>query len=189
MVRISVSNKFRFKRGTPNPPPGSTTALYYTCISPSSPSFSVPAPYACTDDRKKIVLRSKSGSLASNNYPLPYEGYNDCTWTFDLDAFSDGIEVSFDFFNLSECDRSYVKINNKRFCGSEKPPPVTLNAKDTIVFRSFGENTKSPGFKATYVAKSKIHGKMTITQGVFKRPGPGAFFQGKNIYSQYFWLQ
>jgi len=87
---------------------------------------------------------------------MPYEGDNYCTWSFDVDA-SDTIELSFDFFNLSDCKYyDYVQIGGKRFCGSEKPSPMTLRASDTIVFRSSVRTIrKHPGFKATYKIKSK----------------------------------
>ena len=72
------------------------------------------------------------------------------------------IELSFEFFNLSEsseCSEDYVEIRDGvfssspvigKFCGAEKPPPVTSKDWDMrIEFRSLGK-TKYPGFKASY---------------------------------------
>ena len=43
-----------------------------------------------------------------------------------------------------------------RYCGSEKPEPVTsYESQLTVVFKSSGKK-KYPGFKATYQRKSKF---------------------------------
>ena len=120
--------------------------------------FLVPAPFSCTEDNQKMVLKSESGSLASYNYPLPYEGLNWCSWHFDLDTdVYDSIDLSFEFFDFPDCSRGdYVEIHNKRFCGSEIPPAQTLSPKDNVVFHSLPRRrTKNLGFKATYQANAK----------------------------------
>lgn len=60
------------------------------------------------------------------------------------------IQLSFDFFNVS-CKFDRVRVLNKNYCGSEKPPSVTLTTSDSVDFRSRGYATY-PGFKASYRA-------------------------------------
>lgn len=68
------------------------------------------------------------------------------------------IELTFDVFNLSlspGCTADYVEIDDARYCGSEKPAPITLDSSDMrIKFKSSGK-TKYPGFKASYETKSE----------------------------------
>ncbi|XP_078364752.1 tolloid-like protein 2 [Oculina patagonica] len=115
----------------------------------------VPAPFACTAALHSITLKSQSGTLASYNYPLPYDDAIECTWRFDVDS-DYKIELSFDVFNLSfslECSVDYLEIDQARYCGSEKPAPITLDSSDMrIKFKSSGK-TKYPGFKASYETK------------------------------------
>ena len=61
------------------------------------------------------------------------------------------IKLSFDFFNLSCNYNDHVSVLNNNYCGSKKPPSVTLATSDSVYFRSSGEN-KYPGFKASYKA-------------------------------------
>ena len=125
----------------------------------------VPASFSCTGGRRDIKLDSdQSGSLASFNYPLPYEGKVECTWVIQAES-GYQVEISFDFFSLSEprygtCLEDYVKIESpydyEVFCGTEKPEPVTsYKSQLTVVFKSSGKK-KYPGFKATYQRKSKF---------------------------------
>ena len=123
----------------------------------------VPASFSCTGGRRDIKLNSEhSGSLASFNYPLPYEGKVECTWVIQAES-GYQVELSFDFFNVSEpdgtfCFEDYVKIESpyERFCGSEKPEPVTsYESQLTVEFKSSGKK-KYPGFKATYQRKSEF---------------------------------
>ena len=60
------------------------------------------------------------------------------------------IKLWFDFFNVS-CKYDWVRLLNKKYCGSEKPPPLNLTTSDTVYFRSSGLD-KYPGFKASYEA-------------------------------------
>ena len=60
------------------------------------------------------------------------------------------IKLWFDFFNVS-CKHDYVRLLNKKYCGSEKPPSLNLTASDTVYFRCSGFD-KYPGFKASYEA-------------------------------------
>ena len=106
--------------------------------------FSVPAPYSCTGKNQVTYLNSTSGSLASYNYPLPYDGYAHCNMDSNYK-----IKLWFDFFNVS-CNDS-VRLLNKKYCGSEKPPPLNLTTSDTVYFWSSGLD-KYPGFKASYEA-------------------------------------
>ena len=119
--------------------------------------FSVPAPFACTADLNSITLTSQSGTLASYNYPLHYDDEIECTWRFDVDS-DYNIELSFDVFNLylsPGCTADYVEIDGARYCGSEKPVPITLDSSDMrIKFKSSGK-TKYPGFKASYETRSE----------------------------------
>ena len=111
--------------------------------------FSVPAPYSCTGRNQVTHLKSTSGSLASYNYPLPYDEYAWCTWEFDMDS-DYKIKLWFDFFNVS-CKYDNVRLLSKDYCGSEKPPSVTLTTSDRVSFRSQGYAVY-PGFKASYEA-------------------------------------
>ena len=76
------------------------------------------------------------------------------------------IELSFDFFNLSQssdCSEDYVEVRDGlfdtsdvigKYCGSEKPSKITSDAWDLrVAFKSSGK-TKYPGFKATYETKN-----------------------------------
>ena len=96
--------------------------------------FSAPAPYSCIKRNQVTSLKSKSGSLASYNFPLPYDEYVWCTWKFDMDS-DYKIKLSFDFFNVS-CKFDYVRVLNKKYCGSEKPPSINLTTSDSVKFRS-----------------------------------------------------
>ena len=111
--------------------------------------FSVPAPYSCTGKNQITHLKLTSGSLASYNYPLPYDERAACTWKFNMDS-DYKIKLWFDFFNVS-CKYDYVRLLNKVHCGSDKPPPVTLTTSDTVSFWSSGID-EYPGFKASYKA-------------------------------------
>lgn len=128
--------------------------------------FVVPAPFACTAVNHLFVLESKTGSLASYNYPLPYDDKIECIWRFQVDM-DYKIKLSFDFFNLShstDCSEDYVEVRDDasgtgellgKFCGSNKPVPITSDSRDMYVaFKSSGK-TKYPGFKASYETKSK----------------------------------
>ena len=126
----------------------------------------VPASFSCTGGRRDIKLDSdqSAGSLASFNYPLPYEGKMECTWVIQAES-GYQVELTFDVFNVSEpdgtfCFEDYVRIESpyEEFCGSEKPEPVTsytYESQLTVVFKSSGKK-KYPGFKATYQRKSKF---------------------------------
>ena len=122
--------------------------------------LAVPAPFSCTGGHRDIALNSDTGgSLASYNYPLPYEGNMKCTWDIKVDS-GYKVVLSFDSFNLSKsmfCLDDYVKVHYENFCGSEKPETITSyhgDEKLSVKFKSSG-NAKYPGFKATYTRKSK----------------------------------
>ncbi|KAL9973811.1 hypothetical protein ACROYT_G020314, partial [Oculina patagonica] len=122
----------------------------------------VPAPFSCTEPNQVTYLKSKSGSLASYNFPLPYDKYVSCTWKFKMDSHYK-IQLSFDFFNVS-CNIDHVRVLNKDYCGSEKPPSVTLTTSDSVYFWSSGYATY-PGFKASYRAEgglSPLKGSLKI---------------------------
>ncbi|KAJ7376628.1 hypothetical protein OS493_033506 [Desmophyllum pertusum] len=124
----------------------------------------LPALYSCTARTRSITLESQTGLLASYNYPLHYDDEIECTWRFDVDS-NYKIQLSFDVFNLSlspECSDDYVQVDNKRYCGSQKPAPITLDSSDMrVTFKSSGK-TKYPGFKASYEAKRTAAAILTI---------------------------
>lgn len=104
--------------------------------------------------------------MASYNCPLPYDDSLECVWLIYTDT-DRKIELSFDFFNLSDsadCSEDYVEVRNGqfdtsdlagRFCGSEKPSSITSDDWEMrVAFKSSGK-TKYPGFKATYETKSE----------------------------------
>ena len=106
--------------------------------------------------------------MASYNYPLPYDDYIECEWSIYTD-FDDKIELSFDFFNLSDstdCTEDYVEVRHglwdtddleRKFCGSGKPASITSKSWElSVVFKASGK-TKYPGFKATYETKSECN--------------------------------
>lgn len=112
------------------------------------------------------LLESETGTLASYNYPLPYDDSIECVWFIHSDN-DHRIELSFDFFNLSgstDCTEDYVEVRNGhwdtsdlagKFCGSKKPASITSdNWEMRVAFRSSGK-TKYPGFKAAYETKSE----------------------------------
>ncbi|KAL9973787.1 hypothetical protein ACROYT_G020289 [Oculina patagonica] len=137
----------------------------------------LPAPFACVasqPDFNLYKLTSKTGSLASYNYPLPYDRYSvECTWTISAGKYKQ-IELSFDSFNLSgsgsKCsDSDYVEVGNgdtpfvnsvQKFCGSEKPATVTSDDSAMWVTFSTQGKTKYPGFKASY--KSVVSTKAVL---------------------------
>ena len=111
-------------------------------------------------------LESETGTLASYNYPLPYDDSIECVWFIRTDT-DHRIELSFDFFNLSgssDCTEDYVEVRNGhwdtsdlvgKFCGSNEPASITSDDWEMrVAFRSSGK-AKYPGFKATYVTKSE----------------------------------
>ena len=126
----------------------------------------MPAPFSCSEEKKNIGLKSETGTLASYNYPLPYNANIECTWLIDVDQ-PYNVELSFEFFNLSsssDCSEDYVMVRDGlysssdvvgKFCGSNKPQSITSDAWDLRVeFKSSGK-AKFPGFKARYEVKSK----------------------------------
>lgn len=128
--------------------------------------FSVPSPFSCQADNRRFRLKSKSGNLASYNYPLAYDENVECVWVIYVDT-DYNIKLSFDFFNLSrstDCAEDYVEVRDGqfdtsdlvgKFCGSGKPESITSDSWDLHVkFKSSGKK-KYPGFKASYETKSK----------------------------------
>jgi len=122
----------------------------------------VPAPFSCTASNLRVTLKSETGTLASYNYPLPYDESVECVWSISVDT-DLKIELSFDFFNLSaNCSEDYVEVRDGlfseselvgKFCGSNKPSKITSDFWDLrVAFKSSGK-TKYPGFKATYETK------------------------------------
>ena len=116
----------------------------------------MPAPFSCSEEKKNIRLKSETGTLASYNYPLPYDANIECIWLIDVDQ-SYNVELSFEFFNLSsssECSEDYVIVRDGlysssdvvgKFCGSNKPQSITSDAWDLRVeFKSSGK-AKFPG--------------------------------------------
>ncbi|XP_073253075.1 tolloid-like protein 2 isoform X2 [Porites lutea] len=123
----------------------------------------LPAPFSCRSDRL-TSLKSDTGTLASYNYPLPYDDKIECTWTIRVDL-DYRIRLSFDFFNLSQssdCSVDYVEVRDGAFttsdligkyCGTEKPESITSDSWDMrVTFKSSGK-TNYPGFKASYKRK------------------------------------
>ena len=142
--------------------------------------FSVPAPFSCRSDRL-TSFKSDTGTLASYNYPLPYDDKIECTWTIRVDL-DYRIRLSFDFFNLSrssDCSVDYVEVRDGvfktsdligKYCGTEKPESITSDSWDMrVTFKSSGK-TSYPGFKASYKRKSKYE-RFRVTRGV--SPGAG----------------
>jgi len=124
----------------------------------------LPAPFSCTAGNLQLKLKSETGTLASYNYPLAYDDAVECIWNINVDTDSI-IELSFDFFNLSDstdCSEDYVEVRDGvfsaselvgKFCGSKKPSKITSDLWDLrVAFKSSGK-TKYPGFKATYETK------------------------------------
>ena len=142
--------------------------------------FSVPAPFSCRSDRL-TSFKSDTGTLASYNYPLPYDDKIECTWTIRVDL-DYRITLSFDFFNLSQssdCSVDYVEVRDGasktsdligKYCGTEKPESITSDSWDMrVTFKSSGK-TSYPGFKASYKRKSKYE-RFRVTRG--QRPETG----------------
>ncbi|PFX19454.1 cubilin-like isoform X2 [Stylophora pistillata] len=124
----------------------------------------VPASFACTASSQRVAFTSETGSLASYNYPLPYDDASECVWIIRVDN-DNNIKLSFDSFNLSqsdECSEDYVEVRDGQFdtsdllgkyCGSQKPSAITSDDWELrVAFRSSGK-TKYPGFKATFETK------------------------------------
>lgn len=124
----------------------------------------LPAPFSCTARNLRVNLKSEKGTLASYNYPLSYDDAVECVWSINVDTDS-VIELSFDFFNLSDsadCSEDYVEVRDGlfsesqligKFCGSNKPSKITSDMWHLrVVFKSSGK-MKYPGFKATYETK------------------------------------
>ena len=74
--------------------------------------ISVPAPFSCFEEKKIVRLVSETGTLASYNYPLPYDINIKCMWLIEVDK-SYNVKLSFEFFNLSsssKCAEDYVRV-------------------------------------------------------------------------------
>ena len=120
--------------------------------------FLVPAPYSCKATSRHFILQLYSGSLASYNYPLPFDEYEPikCSWQFKISS-DYKIKMSFDSFDLpdsKDCSEDRVEVNRQKFCGSRKPFTVTLHDSERLTFRSSGKR-RYPGFKATYSSESE----------------------------------
>ena len=128
----------------------------------------MPASFACTASNSRATLKADSGTLASYNFPLPYDDPIQCVWVI-LVSHDRHVKLSFDFFNVSasssSCDDDFVEVRDGpfdtsdlvgKYCGAEKPPEITSSDWDLRVeFKSSGK-TRHPGFKATYETKSKF---------------------------------
>ncbi|KAL9973788.1 hypothetical protein ACROYT_G020290 [Oculina patagonica] len=139
----------------------------------------LPDSFSCTAHNLRTKLESKTGTLASYNYPLPYDDSVECVWKIKVDS-DYKIELSFDFFNLSDstdCSEDFVEVRDGlfstsdlvgKYCGADKPSKITSDAWDLrVAFTSSGK-TKYPGFKASYEIKKS--GKYSM--GPSSRPGP-----------------
>ncbi|XP_067039514.1 cubilin-like isoform X2 [Acropora muricata] len=137
----------------------------------------LPTPFSCSEEKKNIRLKSETGTLASYNYPLPYDANIECIWLIDVDQ-SYNVKLSFEFFNLSsssDCSEDYVIVRDGlysssdvvgKFCGSNKPQSITSDAWDLRVeFKSSGK-AKFPGFKARYEVKRTTAHILKIVGGV-----------------------
>ncbi|XP_067039505.1 cubilin-like isoform X3 [Acropora muricata] len=137
----------------------------------------LPASFSCSEEKKSIRLKSETGTLASYNYPLPYDANIECIWLIDVDH-SYNVKLSFEFFNLSsssDCSEDYVMVRDGlysssdvvgKFCGSNKPQSITSDAWDLRVeFKSSGK-AKFPGFKARYEVKRTTGHILKIVGGV-----------------------
>lgn len=74
----------------------------------------LPASFACTASNKIVTLKSDTGTLASYNYPLPYDDPVECVWSISVDS-DYNIKLSFDSFNLSQssdCSEDYVEVHD-----------------------------------------------------------------------------
>lgn len=120
-----------------------------------------PAPFSCTAHDQKFLLTSKTGTLASYNYPLPCDDSVECIWHVNVNSNSI-IKLTFQFFNLSQaknCTEDYVEVRDGpfntsdligRYCGPAKPSAVTAGGWHLhVAFKSSGKK-KYPGFKASY---------------------------------------
>ena len=143
-----------FKKSKPN----FRNVIFLSCF------LLVPAPFSCTAENLNIKLKGKTGTLASYNYPLPYDDSVECIWYINVDI-DYKIKLSFDFFNLSktsDCSEDYVEVRDElfstsdvigKYCGAEKPSTITSDAWHLrVAFKSSGK-TKYPGFKASYETK------------------------------------
>ena len=184
--------KSRIPEPIANPPQGESWP-YKLRDYKFSALFSVPAPFSCRSDRL-TSFKSDTGTLASYNYPLPYDDKIECTWTIRVDL-DYRITLSFDFFNLSQssdCSVDYVEVRDGvfktsdligKYCGTEKPESITSDSWDMrVTFKSSGK-TSYPGFKASYKTKSKYE-RLRVTRRVC--PGAG-HCRPRGVPSSGFW--
>ncbi|MGH0175673.1 UNVERIFIED_CONTAM: hypothetical protein FKN15_071112 [Acipenser sinensis] len=115
-------------------------------------------------------ITSFNGSLSSPFYPTYYPPNRDCLWTITVPASHLRIRIGFVTLNLdglqSDCDKDWVSVNSKRYCGASAVPPVVVSSSNilTVQFHTDSAGT-SRGFLAEY---SSFDPKDTCPGGLFK---------------------
>ncbi|MGH0165154.1 UNVERIFIED_CONTAM: hypothetical protein FKN15_065262 [Acipenser sinensis] len=115
-------------------------------------------------------ITSFNGSLSSPFYPTYYPPNRDCLWTITVPASHLRIRIGFVTLNLdgvqSDCDKDWVSVNSKRYCGASAVPPVVASSSNvlTVQFHTDSAGT-SRGFLAEY---SSFDPKDTCPGGLFK---------------------
>lgn len=103
-------------------------------------------------------LLGETGNFTSPNYPNYYAPNTKCEWNIQVPA-GKSVKVKFSTFLLSElgqentkdCNKDYVEINNKRYCGEPSTSPVVTSDTNTmkVVFNSDASYVDR-GFSAKY---------------------------------------
>ncbi|XP_041089078.1 suppressor of tumorigenicity 14 protein-like isoform X3 [Polyodon spathula] len=100
-------------------------------------------------------ITSFNGSLSSPFYPTYYPPNRDCLWTITVPASHLRIRIGFVTLKLdgvqSDCDKDWVSVNSKRYCGVSAVPPVVASSSNvlTVQFHTDSAGT-SRGFLAEY---------------------------------------
>uniref|UniRef100_A0A4W5KIA9 CUB domain-containing protein n=1 Tax=Hucho hucho TaxID=62062 RepID=A0A4W5KIA9_9TELE len=103
-------------------------------------------------------LSGETGIFTSPNFPNYYAPNTFCEWNIQVPA-GKSVKVKFSNFLLSElgqentkdCNKDYVEINNKRYCGEPTSSPVVTSDTNTmkVVFNSDASYVDR-GFSARY---------------------------------------
>lgn len=103
------------------------------------------------------LLTTGKGVFSSPFYPSNYPPQINCDWTIQTSA-DKFIKIQFRRFSVGPdqdryCSQDYVKVNDKKLCGSElKTPVLTIrSSRVSVIFHSDSSNVNQ-GFTAEYEA-------------------------------------
>uniref|UniRef100_A0A6Q2YHE3 Suppressor of tumorigenicity 14 protein homolog n=1 Tax=Esox lucius TaxID=8010 RepID=A0A6Q2YHE3_ESOLU len=103
------------------------------------------------------TLTDELGTFMSPNFPNFYAPNTNCVWTIQVPV-GKLVKIQFTTFllkergqlNTKECNKDYIEINKKRYCGESAPPIVTSDTNTMVVVFNSDLSYVDRGFKAKY---------------------------------------